>query len=391
MTRISLLTANLNMISRDSNLRYAVPLGVVGAVVSVLLLVACPPLRWALLDGTVPSLLLAAFMLAGICRVQGLSWTVSCLLLLLLEHYYEMQHFRRALAAGGYLFLSVSPAGHVIGLVAARLFPAHFYNAQPARVQHFGKLLREYDIACLQELTVTAGKDCFVSEVRAAAAQHGLVHFCSTGRWPVFPALMATSGLVVLSRFPITKVKPFHFTCQSWFEWSIIARGAVMVEVEGPQGRVAILNVHTTAGTEVVEQGLGARKEGAVNAAGLDQLLEVLGAFESFANSAAHKVLCGDFNLDKASPAFQVVKQRAEALGLQDCFPDSPPTSGCDDEPLEVLLSAPASRCYPTVIDHVFSNRRASSARVEKMAAPKELWGQWQQVSDHRAVAVAWS
>lgn len=41
----------------------------------------------------------------------------------------------------------------------------------------------------------------------------------------------------------------FSFARQAWFEWSAIQRGALMVEVEGPEGKkIAVLNIHTTAG-----------------------------------------------------------------------------------------------------------------------------------------------
>ena len=41
----------------------------------------------------------------------------------------------------------------------------------------------------------------------------------------------------------------FSFSRQAWFEWSAIQRGALMVELEGPNGKkIAVMNIHTTAG-----------------------------------------------------------------------------------------------------------------------------------------------
>merc|ERR1712032_946675 len=95
-------------------------------------------------------------------------------------------------------------------------------------------------------------------------------------------------------------------------------------------------------------------------------------------------------NLPKGSHAFSILKSRASVLGLQDCFPDSPPTFGCPDEPLETLLTKKADRDVPKVLDHVFSNKKCKLASVEKLAAPSKSDFGYQQVSDHRAVAVSW-
>ena len=41
----------------------------------------------------------------------------------------------------------------------------------------------------------------------------------------------------------------FSFSRQAWFEWSAIQRGALMVELDGPNGKkIAVMNIHTTAG-----------------------------------------------------------------------------------------------------------------------------------------------
>jgi len=165
-----------------------------------------------------------------------------------------------------------------------------------------------------------------------------------------------------------------------------------MAELEGPGGgKIAILNAHTTSGVEVLESGIGRRPDAPrENPMGLSQLLEVLEDFAEFSEGASHKIFCGDFNLPKHSLAFHILQARANALGLHDCFPDSPPTFGCDDEPREALLTKVADRGTPKVLDHVFSDQRCASARVEKMEAPQDRWHEFQQVSDHRAVAVCW-
>merc|ERR1712039_212988 len=166
-----------------------------------------------------------------------------------------------------------------------------------------------------------------------------------------------------------------------------IQRGALMVEMQLPDGkRLAILNVHTTSGVEVIESGVGKRMDGQRdNPIGLDQLLEVLTVFEKFSTTADHKVFCGDFNLPKESAAFKLLEGRANSLGLQDCFPTSPPTFGCPDDPIETLLTKPADMNKPRALDHVFSNKACVDVHIEKMEAPAEQRNVFQQVSDHRA------
>lgn len=329
--------------------------------------------------------------LAGLFKVKGLRVSLAFLAIFFLEWQCHMCSIRRAFALLGYLFLLTAPAGQPLSFLLRHSFPTLIDAMQSARLEHFGSLLGEYDIVCLQELTVLLGRDSFVSELRRLGARHGLTHFCTSGRWAVFPATYAASGLGFMSRYPIIKAKPFHFSAQSWFEWSLIQRGALMVELESPSGRISVLNVHTTAGMEVIENGVGVRKDQHMNnPIGLEQLLEVLDDFEDFSKSATHRVFCGDFNLTKGSHAFDIVSRRAQSLGLKDCFPDSPPTFGCTDDPQEVLLTPEASRCQPKVLDHVFSNRIPAAAFVNKLEAPEDLLSKFQQVSDHRAIAVRW-
>lgn len=391
MTAVRLLTANLCMISHGGCVRFAVPLGLAGLAIAVLLLFSVPWLRSLVVGGGWLSLALALYVTVGAWSCKGL-----CFLPIACSCIWEAQHERHAilafLATFGYVFLALCPCAQVLTCAIRRVRPEWIFDAQERRLQNFCSFLKDYDVVCMQEVTIFWGLDAIASIIRDAGRAHGLGHFCNSGRWPAFPATYATSGLAVLSRFPITRAKPFHFSTQSWFEWSIVKRGALMVELEGPSGcKLALLNVHTTSGIEVLESGVGRRAEKKrANPSGLNQLIEVLDVFEEFSRSAEHRIFCGDFNLPKDSHAFSILKARAKALGLQDCFPDSPPTFGCVDDPQEVLLTKPADRGLPKVLDHVFSNKKCRSAHVEKLAAPVGSDSGYQQVSDHRAVAVSW-
>jgi len=235
------------------------------------------------------------------------------------------------------------------------------------------------------------GRDAHVRQTRAAGVAQGLPYFASSGRWPCWPSVFATSGLAVLSRWPISRCEVFHFSKQSWFEWSIIRRGILMLQIEHPSGgKVAVMNVHTTPGSEVLDAGVG-RQSHAINHSGFQQLQEALEEFKKFSSSAEHRIICGDFNLRKGSDAFNAWEAQALVMGFKDCFPACPPTYGCIDESTgdaaEWLLTKEADRGRPKVLDHAFSNIPCSCAAVEPMA----MEGQdYQQVSDHRALAALW-
>lgn len=245
------------------------------------------------------------------------------------------------------------------------------------------------------------GIDSFVDLIRAHASSCGLKHFASSGRWPDWPATFAAAGLGVFSKYPIVRSEYSSFSRQAWFEWSAIQRGFLMVELEGPEGkRISVLNIHTTAGLEVLETGVGVsqNKASAVNPVGLDQLLEALLRFEAFSRGADQRIFCGDFNVSKDSLAFTRFREDAlRRLKLVDVYPKSPPTFACVDEttgkPLETLLTKPGSQGHPRVIDHVFSDKPCSHARVDHMPASAEhrkLY-KYQQVSDHSALEIIWN
>ena len=135
---------------------------------------------------------------------------------------------------------------------------------------HLRRALRSKGVL---RLTVFWGLDSYVRRLRHLATPKGLVHHASSGRWPSWPATFASSGLELLSRHPVLRSSSFAFRRQAWFEWSAIQRGGLMAELDVKGQRLAVLNVHTTAGLEVLQVGLGLRSKGA-NPVGLQQLLE---------------------------------------------------------------------------------------------------------------------
>lgn len=375
-------------------MRFAVPLALVGVFVVVILAVVITPLRVVLTTPSFPRLVCALYCTAGVQRCKGHVFALAFLLACTLDFACEVHVISPIVGFMGYLCVAMPPCAQVVAWIVWYVCPQWIDDAQEDRLRVLCRAVDAgYDIICFQEVTVFWGLDSIADDIKSACNKHGLVHFCSSGRWPTWPSLFATTGLCVSSRFPITRIKPVPFSQQSWFEWYIIQRGALLVEISLPDGKtVAIANVHTTAGVEVLESGIGRRPdEQRANPLGLRQLLEVMDIFAEFSKSSSQKIFCGDFNLTKDSVDFQFLKQRAAEMGLSDCFPLSPPTFGCLDEPREKLLTKLADQNIPKVLDHVFSDRACSSARVESLAAPRELWHRFQQVSDHRAVEVSWS
>lgn len=414
MLPMKLLVANLCMISSGSIcasgcVKHTVVCGIFGFVTATILVLSLSFLRQRVFDFSHPlALCMLAYLLVGMKNCWYLTHALSLLIAGALLHASPLpllpdigDGIISGMCCVGFLYLAMIPCGQVLVIVLQLVAPQFLHNAQEYRIQRFVELLPNYDVVCLQELTVFWGIDSFVDLIRAHASSCGLKHFASSGRWPDWPATFAAAGLGVFSKYPIVRSEYSSFSRQAWFEWSAIQRGFLMVELEGPEGkRISVLNIHTTAGLEVLETGVGVsqNKASAVNPVGLDQLLEALLRFEAFSRGADQRIFCGDFNVSKDSLAFTRFREDAlRRLKLVDVYPKSPPTFACVDEttgkPLETLLTKPGSQGHPRVIDHVFSDKPCSHARVDHMPASAEhrkLY-KYQQVSDHSALEIIWN
>merc|ERR1712007_166063 len=107
--------------------------------------------------------------------------------------------------------------------------------------------------------------------------------------------------------------------------------------------------------------------------------------------ASALRIFCGDFNLDKDTPPFELISSKLkERLSLFDALPSSESTFGavnCDSSPTEWLLTFPADRGTQRVLDHIFADRSPIESRVAPLTNDNELTKHlFQQVSDHRGV-----
>eukprot|EP00439_Symbiodinium_sp_Y106_P022894 s5293_g2.t2 len=401
-----LLTANLCMISPGACVKLSVVLGLGGLAIAVILLVTQSWLKIPY-PGSICFLLYFLIGMRVCCVLLGTMRVVSGGVLLTLVGAGVVKTIGTsilgAMSGLGFLYIAMIPIGQLLTSVIRRVAPQVVHDAQEKRMQQFLPLLPGYDIVCLQELTVAWGQDDWVTALKDFAKSAGLRHFASSGKWPQFPAFFAAAGLVILSKYNIKRSELLTFSRQSWFEWSAVQRGALMVELEGPKNKkIAVINVHTTAGLEVVRTGMHLSKQvsqgnAKVNPTGLKQLEEALRRFEEFSKGCDQRIFCGDFNLSKDSDSLQsFFEQAKEKLKLVDQYADCPPTFGCVDEhgkPRETLLTKHTKNCRPRCIDHVLSDVKCKAARVDNMTAKPEDAAKYgyQQVSDHSAVEIEWT
>lgn len=395
---LRLLTMNVNMITRGGCVRRAVQMGVAG-LITTFTMISVPSVRNAIFGIGAASYFFIAFFVAGMSICFGSQVGVAISVVSMLDLHFGTTGIHRLLSLIGYGYLTLAPPATVWTYFLGWLLPEWMEDAHEERLQHFYTYLKDYDVVVLQEVVSFYGLNKMHQEICETAARFGLKYHADTGRWPTLPATYCNKGLLVLSRYPITRTKVINFTHQCWFEWHILRRGALLLEFCGPDGKTALVNVHTTSGNQILQAELEAsvypgkapaNEESARNFGGFDQLMEVATEFENFAQGADHKIFCGDFNLEKICPSFKALEQRLSGMNLFDCFPDCPATYACTDEPVETLLTKPCDQGLALVIDHVFSTKKPSFSRVENMEAPDKYKHKFQQVSDHRGVAVKW-
>lgn len=387
------LTANLCMSSQDGCTCLAVPIAGTSISLCVLSMLFVAPIRSLVLGPGLVSICCNLYMNFGFWNVTRISTCGVAGLLVGLDLLFGPRWLFGFGAILGFIALVLAPLAQTLVSILRRVYPPAFDEAKEERLLHFcNEILPKYDVVCLQEVVSIYGFEGNVEQIREAAAKHGLIYSACSGRWPKFPALFLSSGLLIVSRYPIIKSEFRKFSQQAFFEWFMITRGALMAEVEvSEEERISFVTVHTTCGMQVVEAGTGLDAgEKHENNVGMEQILDVLKGCQNFTDSSCQRIFCGDFNLQKTSNSFSQLEKRMNAFGMYDCYPDCPPTFGCDDEHAETMLTPKVERRVPKVLDHVFSDKACEAASVEMMLAPKHLTHRFQQVSDHRGLELSW-
>lgn len=278
-------------------------------------------------------------------------------------------------------------------------------------------LASDYDVVCLQEMTVSWVQDAYVRRF-AEAARSKFPYSCGSSPWPSFPALMCGTGILVLSKWPIETFFPFAFHRQALFEFQLIARGGLIARLRHPTTpgvTVEICTVHTTSGMEVLVAEVSTSKSTAsrfANPLGLGQLLEAMDRFEGFAEQTLGgdgpeplRIFCGDFNLNAlGGPMHQAALSRFQSradgrLALKDAGPYSDkgagPTFGCiedDGSPAEWLMTKANDLGCQKRLDFIYANREGipgTAAVVTMRNEDSSTRHLFQEASDHRGVAIS--
>jgi len=420
---LRVLSVNLCAISPGANLRCPVALMIAGALLA-LLLPAIAALTNTLPSGcsvccTVP----ATYGVYGVMKAKGawhvISGMVAALLAAAFWYYpvWPMTWVWWSCVVSGFVVLLATPLAQILNYILILVRPGLTDNFVGARLELFLEHLfaSDYDLVCIQELTVTWGQDAYLRRLVKAAADK-FPYSCGTSPWPLFPALTCGTGIVVLSKWPIESFMPFGFQRQAIFEFHIIARGGLLARLRHPSDpgvTVELCTVHTTSGLEVIASEVSTKQTtpSFANPLGLQQLLEALDRFEAFTGQSKGidcqkplRIFCGDFNLDALGgrmheAALSCFGSRArERLDIHDAGPYSEdgagPTYGCidaDGSPSEWLMTKKNDLGCQKRLDFIYANREGipGTASVVTMRnndpSSRHLFP---EASDHRGVAI---
>ena len=198
------------------------------------------------------------------------------------------------------------------------------------------------------------------------------------------------SGLMILSRYPLNRVKFVHFSGIYWAASLIASRGFLFAAIDLPDiGTTSFVNVHLTSDVKA---------NGQTAYVGNRRLAEV-GQLLRFASGLAKpSVLIGDFN---SSPRIAAqIYQRIVGDGYLDAFAAGRPHASLEDfatwDPANPLNIMSRYRHSPRQrIDHIFLSRDfaegiaiVGSQIVLDQHCVKTCDGTVVPISDHAAVAV---
>ena len=289
------------------------------------------------------------------------------------------------------------------------------------RMEHaVAELASTHDVIVFQEMMSSWMGDAHPRALVAIGRRHGFRFSCRSPPHPTLPSLGCSSGLVLLSKYPIVESSAHSFGTISWFDAFVVNRGVLQARIALPAegARSALLvDVFTT---HLMPSGgqLNAIVPGAAYLAGLissqqrAQMDEVAERVRTASASSHAVVALGDFNIGlKAADTFAPGEDQrnaryvhlARVMGsltppLRDVLGPRPGavaaahrwahTFGHVDshsgEPAEHIITARAMLGKRVVEDFVFSSVPALSAAV--LALPGVAGGAFQFASDHHAL-----
>jgi len=417
---LRVLSVNLCAISPGGNLRCPVVLGVAGSLCALLL----PAV--AALTHTLPStcsiccILPATYGMYGVMKAKGMEPRIAGMIVALVVSaiccypVWPLTWVWWICVVFGIVALLNAVCAQILNCMLMLVRPDLTENFVEARLELFLEHLcaSDYDLVCIQELSVAWGQDAFVRRlVQAAGAK--FPYSCGTSPWPLFPALMCGTGIVVLSRWPIERFSPFGFKRQAMFEFNLVARGGLLARLRHPSDPSVIVDVctvHTTSGLEVLSSELSSEQTlRFANPLGHQQLLEAVERFEIFSRQSTGgdckmplRVFCGDFNLDALGDRMHEAALSCfgiwarERLNLKDVGPhkDAGPTFGCieaDGSPSEWLMTKRNDLGCQKRLDFIYANREGTPGTASVVAMRNDDPNSrhlFQEVSDHRGVAI---
>ncbi len=156
---------------------------------------------------------------------------------------------------------------------------------------------KRYDGVALQEMWDPSS--------RVILAKSSMPHFATCAR---FPGLAARSGLVTLSRHPLTDIQELTFTRRGGVECAV-AKGALATRLKMPSGRTVLFaNTHLQSPPE---RGSGFLcSEERADAIRVEQILELGEWLRTLRNPGEAMIVMGDFNCPEDSPHYHLLQEQ---------------------------------------------------------------------------------
>jgi endonuclease/exonuclease/phosphatase family metal-dependent hydrolase len=275
----------------------------------------------------------------------------------------------------GFSIVSFNAAVQDVRLLGRSVYRPVEFPAERLRVLPRALLELDADVVCLQELFQRRCQDW----LRAALRQ---VYPHAAGLASAWPGLRLGNELLVLSRFPVSRVRLRRFTAATPEELRFTSRGFLELVVQVPAfGEITLLNIHASAG--------GAR-EHPESPVMEDIRARQIAEFLDHGMSHRRLMVVGDLN---AGPQSSIGNYRQVlAAGLVDACAEAGIRGVTWDPANPLVASGGDAHLPPQRIDHVFLNRElaeqaaCASARVvfaeRRVQTPRGAL----PLSDHYAV-----